>query len=274
MQEIDKLFESNWEEHYDNEKVRSIYLEMKELADTYCVHELRGKKDATGIFSKLQEMKKELEDAIAEVRGQKSDQTQPESKLLGMGALKALARESEHSARVARFEIAQAEVTAQKASKLAKVGLCASVFFAVLLGGAQGYLFLENQASTEAAIKTQVNTVKAALKTEISGEILTQVSSAENPQVQSLSTKDLELEGKISMLETEIGKIAELEIRAGQFQVELDKSANLRAKVSELEHQFKSKKTAAAPAVKVSRPSKSIASTKQAKKPAIKKPRK
>ncbi|HXH32664.1 MAG TPA: hypothetical protein VNJ01_17835 [Bacteriovoracaceae bacterium] len=239
MQEVDKLFDANWEEFYHDEKVRSVYQQMKQLADTYSESSLRGQKDSTNMLVRLQDLRKELDDAISEASKHTQQLSDPENQEKGIGALRALAMDAHQAARLTKLESLQSEIKSQKAATLSKLSLLASLLVAVLVSGFQGYMYFEGKAETEESIKAHFKRAK----NEISAEVLEKVSAIENPQVQTMSDKTLELEAKITSLETEVEKIAELETRTSQLQAELEKNASLRGKISELEQSLKSNRS-------------------------------
>lgn len=152
------------------------------------------------------------------------------------------------------------EAVINKTARLAKLNLLLTILG---LGGL-GYLHFSDKAATEDAIARS----KATMKQEIVGEVKDGMASTQ--QLQGLVEKNAELEVKI---DSYAGQISNLEMKNEQLQAEIQKTANLRTKMAEI--QASMKKAKAAPAKQVAKNSKNSKSpaSKTTKKP-LKKGRK
>lgn len=124
-----------------------------------------------------------------------------------------------------------------KTARLAKLSLLVTVLG---LGGL-GYLHLADKASTEDAIANSKTTLKKEILAEVKADIST------SPQISNLAEKNAELDVKI---DSYAGQISNLEMKIEQLQGEIQKNANLRNKIAELEASLKKSKVAAKPAPK------------------------
>ncbi len=234
-QEIDKLFESDWKDFYQDEKVRAHYKDLEALATTYYAARINGSKDSAALLEKLQILKKDFDAAVDGARAARGESS-GDAQRHRLDSLGNLVADATGAARLAKFEALHSENRAAKAQKLAKAGLLATLLATLVLGGLGAFLWLETSNAIETAIQGHMNgSFKTSLKNEIAREVQESMSSGENPAFQVLNEKNAELEMKLTNVEGQVGKISELEIRTNQLQAELDKNASLRAKLAELE---------------------------------------
>ena len=128
----------------------------------------------------------------------------------------------------------QPDPTAEKALKLARAALALSVIGLVILGV---MLYQTRSALTKIT--------SPGYRKSFKDEVARSVSASLQTQLQALSMKEVELEGKLSESKGTSEKITAIETRLSQFEVELQKNEKLRAKVMAME--FKTQKPKLAP---------------------------